>query len=374
MKEALVQPDISVQIVDSPIPIPETNQIIIKVTYSGSNPKDWKGPSHRTEDGFNSGDDIAGTVHAVGDKVYEFKPGDRVAAFHEMGAPGGSFAEYAVAWQHTTFHIPEHVTFAEAATIPLAAMTSAIGLYLRLGIPKPWSANKPTEKQPFLVYGAASAIGAYAIQFARLSGLHPIIGVAGRGIPFAESLIDKSKGDAIIDYRNGNEAIVTGIKDALKAAGCEGIPLKYSYDGTVKDDSQKNIVAVMGPNGSNANRVGIPGASFSARTVDYPKGMTDSITYVGDVHNDDKDFGFLWFRYFARLLEDGRLKPHPYEEIAGGLNGVSEGLKNLQAGKNSGLKYVFNIADTEGIEKNVIEGAEDASAALQAATTAGFRV
>jgi hypothetical protein len=34
--------------------------------------------------------------------------------------------------------------------------------------------------------------------------------VAGRGILFAESLIDKSKGDAIIDYRNGDEAIIAG--------------------------------------------------------------------------------------------------------------------------------------------------------------------
>lgn len=32
----------------------------------------------------NQGDDISGIVHSVGDNVYEFKPGDRVAAFHEM--------------------------------------------------------------------------------------------------------------------------------------------------------------------------------------------------------------------------------------------------------------------------------------------------
>lgn len=59
----------------------------------------------------NQGDDIAGTVHAIGSGVTEFKPGDRVAAFHEMGAPGGSYAEYAVAWDHTTFHIPDKTSF-----------------------------------------------------------------------------------------------------------------------------------------------------------------------------------------------------------------------------------------------------------------------
>ncbi len=77
---------------------------------SGSNPKDWKIPLWMGTT-LNQGDDIAGVVHEVGENVYEFKPGDRVAAFHEMMTPGGSYAEYAVAWQHTTFHIPEHTSF-----------------------------------------------------------------------------------------------------------------------------------------------------------------------------------------------------------------------------------------------------------------------
>ena len=47
----------------------------------------------------NTRDDIAGVVHAVGENVYELKPGDRVATFHEMGTPGGSYAENAIAWQ-----------------------------------------------------------------------------------------------------------------------------------------------------------------------------------------------------------------------------------------------------------------------------------
>jgi NADPH2:quinone reductase len=37
--------------------------------------------------------------------------GDRVAAFHEMQAPGGSYAEYALAWEHTTFHLPPSTSF-----------------------------------------------------------------------------------------------------------------------------------------------------------------------------------------------------------------------------------------------------------------------
>ncbi|KAF5859927.1 hypothetical protein ETB97_002186 [Aspergillus alliaceus] len=71
--------------------------------------------------GLNQGDDIAGVIVKVGSNVVEFKTGDSVGAFHEMCTPGGSYAEYAIAWSHTSFE--------EAATIPLAALTAAISLY-----------------------------------------------------------------------------------------------------------------------------------------------------------------------------------------------------------------------------------------------------
>jgi NADPH2:quinone reductase len=61
----------------------------------------------------NSGDDIAGIVESVGDNVTEFRAGDRVAAFHEMVTPNGSFAEYAIAWAASTFHLPKKISFEE---------------------------------------------------------------------------------------------------------------------------------------------------------------------------------------------------------------------------------------------------------------------
>ena len=70
------------------------------------------------EPSINQGDDIAGIVHAVGDKVTEFQPGDRIAAFHQMLAPGGSYAEYAVSWEHCTFHVPKNISF-EGLTITI---------------------------------------------------------------------------------------------------------------------------------------------------------------------------------------------------------------------------------------------------------------
>ena len=87
------------------------------------------------------------------------KVGDRVAAFHEMLSPNGCFGEYGVAPEHTTFHIPQNVSFEEAATIPLAGMTAALGMYQRLGLPLPWLPAQ--EKLPLVVYSAASAVSTF---------------------------------------------------------------------------------------------------------------------------------------------------------------------------------------------------------------------
>ena len=59
----------------------------------------------------NQGDEHAGIVHEVGEGISEFKPGDRVAAMHEMKMPGGSYAEYGVSPENTTFMLPENISF-----------------------------------------------------------------------------------------------------------------------------------------------------------------------------------------------------------------------------------------------------------------------
>ncbi|KAK9489929.1 hypothetical protein V1508DRAFT_400377 [Lipomyces doorenjongii] len=161
MKQAIIQTGLSVQIVDSPVRTPNADQVLIKVAVSDSNPKGlttspaWCMQSART---------------------------------------------------CTEFSTPRSTCPAPPPSTSVAAST---GRHDIRGGPVqtsgPPGAVIPTGKQPKLVYGAASAVGAFALQFAKLSGLHLIIGAGGRGILFAESLIDKSKGDAIIDYRNGDE-------------------------------------------------------------------------------------------------------------------------------------------------------------------------
>ncbi|KAI2463493.1 GroES-like protein [Annulohypoxylon bovei var. microspora] len=334
MKEAIVSEGPKVEIIDSLIPKPNADQVLIKVIVSGSNPKDWKLAEWRHIIA-NAGDDIAGVVHEVGENVTEFKPGDRVAAFHEMMKPHGSFAEYAIAWQHVTFHIPQKTTFEEASTIPLAAMTAALGLYGHLRLPQPWT--PATDPIPLVIHGASSAVGAFTVQFACKSNIHPLICIAGKSGPFVETLIDRSKGDLIIDYRAGDDAVVESLKKASA-----GSKLLYAYDATSEHNSYATV--------SKALAEGAKVASvLPANNYEFPPHITNSIILVGNVHTTEKDIGFVYFRYITRALQEGWFKPHPQEVVPGGLGGIEKGLTDLKAGKAHAVKYVFRIADTEGV-------------------------
>lgn len=241
----------------------------------------------------------------------------------------------------------------EAATIPLAAMTAALGLYQELKLPYPWS--PATEPTPLVVYGGASAVGSFAIKLARLSNIHPIIAVAGNGIPKAEALLDKSKGDTVIDYREGSEAVVEGLKRVLK-----GKKIRYAFDATSEHNSYVNIGHVLDEKNGQIVVV-LPWEKYS----DMPVNVKPIPVYVASVHEGqnrfrpeqkkigplgDPDFGAVFFRFFGRGLEHGWFCGHEYRIVDKGLEGLEQALNDMKEGKVSGFKYVVKIADTPGVE------------------------
>jgi NADPH2:quinone reductase len=244
----------------------------------------------------DQGDDISGIIHSTGSAVTEFKPGDRVAAFHRMWDPNGAHAEFAIAPYTTTFNLPPNITFEEGATIPLAAMTAALALYQFLQLPLPWNPVPKGTKFPVLIYGGASAVGAFALKLAKLSNCNPIITVAGQGIPFVESL---DAAHAIVDYRLGN--VVANIKDALK-----GQEVLHAFDAICAHDSWKHILEVLPTNGKAQLNI-----------VDPPTGVTPwppkkavkfSRTFVASAYGRpypgrspeealrDRDFAYVMYR------------------------------------------------------------------------------
>lgn len=218
-------------------------------------------------------------------------------------------------------------------------MTAACGLYAKLRLPEPWlPATKPI---PLVIYGASSAVGYYTIQLANKSNIHPLICVAGKAQAHVEKLLDQSKGDTIVDYRNGDEAVVQGLKDALK-----GQKLEYAYDAVSEKGSYQNIGKVLDPNTGKITFV-LPNKKYDG----LPEGVEKTITRVGDVHgnpDDLKEFGYVYFRYISKGLAEGWFKAQPQEVVEGGLEGVEKALTNLKEGKASAVKYIFKIADTPG--------------------------
>lgn len=234
----------------------------------------------------------------------------------------------------------------EAATIPLAAMTAALGLFQRLSLPLPW--NPTSEPLPLVIYGGATAVGAFAIKFATLSNIHPLIVVAGKGASFVEGLIDRSKGDTIIDYREGDEAVRAKIKTA---AGNK--PIHHAYDAVSEHGSYLNLSAALTAPATITT-------VFPTKDGDeIPDGIEIARTMVGSVHMDpapgktieDREFGAAFFPFIGRGLAQGWFSGHPYEVRPGGLNGLEGALRDLEAGKASAVKYVVRIAETDGVSQ-----------------------
>lgn len=187
-------------------------------------------------------------------------------------------------------------------------------------------------------------MGSYAIQLATRANIHPLICVAGKSASHVEALIDRSKGDTIIDYRSGSEQIVQGFRDTVKNHANK---VEYAFDAVSEKGSYQNICKVLDQKTGKITFV-LPGKKYE----DVPEGIEKTTTTVGSVHgfpDDLKDFGFVAFRYIAKGLQEGWFKTQPHEIVPGGLEGVQTALENLKGGKANAVKYIFKIADTPGV-------------------------
>lgn len=174
-------------------PVPNDNQVLIKVRAASVNPLDWhflRGTPYivRIESGLREpkvtrlGVDVAGQVEAVGSNVTQFKPGDEV-----FGSCRGAFAEYVCASESKLVMKPDTVTFEQAASAPVAAFTALQGLRDK---------GKIQPGQKVLINGAAGGVGTFAVQIARSFGAD-VTGVCStRNVDMVQSI----GADQVIDY------------------------------------------------------------------------------------------------------------------------------------------------------------------------------
>lgn len=182
------------KVVEVEKPVPQANEVLVKVYAAAANPLDWHKMRAapflvRLSDGLLApkdprlGADIAGRVLEVGSQVTQFQPGDEV--FGEIGA--GGFAEYVAVKPNAIAPKPANLTFAEAATIPVAGFTALQGLR---------DTGKLQPGQTVLVNGASGGVGTFAVQIAKAFGAE-VTGVCStRNL----ELVRKIGADQVIDY------------------------------------------------------------------------------------------------------------------------------------------------------------------------------
>ena len=119
-------------------PIPRDHEVLVKVHAASANPADWhllrgKPVFARLMFGLLKpknkilGSDISGQVEGVGTHAWQFQPGDEV--FGDIFAGGmGGFAEYVCVPEDRLVRKPANISFEEAASVPLAALTALQGL------------------------------------------------------------------------------------------------------------------------------------------------------------------------------------------------------------------------------------------------------
>lgn len=167
----------ALELVELPEPTPGPHDLLVQVQAVSVNPVDVKvraGMPVPEGQVRVLGWDAAGTVLAVGSEVRGFVAGDRVWYAGAIDRQGSN-AERQVVDARIASHMPRTLDFAQAAALPLTAITAWELLFDRLGV-----APGGGDGQRLLVVGAAGGVGSILVQLARRFTRLEVIGTASR--------------------------------------------------------------------------------------------------------------------------------------------------------------------------------------------------
>lgn len=114
------------------------------------------------------GNDFAGIVTKVHPDNHDFKHGDEVYGMTQADR-GGTWAEFAVVTTEEANLKPQSLSWAEAAALPLSALTADQALFVHAGLEV--EARQPKR---VLVTGAAGGVGMFVVAYAAAAGHHVV--------------------------------------------------------------------------------------------------------------------------------------------------------------------------------------------------------
>jgi NADPH:quinone reductase-like Zn-dependent oxidoreductase len=195
-----------------PHPTPKEMELVIRVAAAGVRPWDAlirEGKSVvQPSLPVTLGSDLAGSVDSVGTGVIRFKPGDEVFGVTNKQFCG-AYAEYAVASAQMVAAKPRSLSFVEAASVPVVAVTAHQMLF---------DHARMTAGQAVLIHGAAGNVGAYAVQLAKQAALR-VFATAGPGdLDYVRGL----GAEMVVNYQTTKfEGVVPPVDAVLDTVGGE---------------------------------------------------------------------------------------------------------------------------------------------------------
>jgi NADPH:quinone reductase-like Zn-dependent oxidoreductase len=193
-------------------PTPQQGELVVRVAAAGVGPwdaliREGKSVVHLSFP-LILGSDLAGIVDCAGTGVTQFKPGDEVFGVTNKQFCG-AYAEFAVASADMVAARPRSLTFVEAASVPVVAVTAYQMLFdyaeIRAG-------------QAVLIHGAAGNVGAYAVQLAKQAELQVLATAGPADLEYVRSL----GADMVVNYRTTKfEDVVPPVDAVLDTVGGE---------------------------------------------------------------------------------------------------------------------------------------------------------
>ncbi|HEV8376608.1 MAG TPA: NADP-dependent oxidoreductase [Candidatus Polarisedimenticolia bacterium] len=319
-----------VKVADIAVPMMGPMDLLVQVYAASVNPVDVK-----TRDGklktllkyrfpLVLGNDLSGVVSDVGTQVTRFKKGDAVYARLDKDRIG-AFAEFAVVREGAAALKPTHVTFEEAASLPLVALTAWQAL-VEIG--------KLGANQRVLIHAGSGGVGSVAIQLARHLGATVFTTVGQRNV----ELVKRLGADVPIDYRS------TRFEDVAK--DCDVVLDSAGGDTLVR------CFECVKPGGVVVSIGSTPSAAFARSWGLNPiivlaiRVMSRKVTSAARGHNARYEYFFVradgeQLREIRRLVQSGVIKPLVDKVFP--LEQVRDALAYSEAGRATG-KVVIKMA------------------------------
>lgn len=310
---------------ETPVPEPKGRDLLVKIKAISVNPVDFKIRQNSAKDTVLEtpkviGWDAVGTVEAVGEDVTFFKAGDDVYYAGDL-TRSGSNAEYQLIDERITGLKPSSLTYAEAAAMPLTALTAWESLYDRIRITEPKDKGKS-----ILIIGGAGGVGSIAIQLARkISGLK-VIATASR--PETKDWCKAMGADVVVDHKN--------LVEEVHAAGLKEVD--FILDLVDLNNYWDTLVELIKPQGHIVSITG------SATPVALNKLKNKSVTFSWELmytrsmyQTDDMEQQHHILNALTKLLDDGTLKTTLNQTLKGfSVENLKEAHRLLESGKTIG--------------------------------------